>query len=366
MPNYSFEDYNQCPNGSRPLGIWNPIPWTDEPTFSSDYYHVCGTAMWQVPQNHTGYEIPQDSSAYIGIALYQLPNMWIFDYREYAHVQLTDTLKAGHKYCVTFYVSLADSVEYATSSISAYFSANPPSNILQNYFTYTPQISNPAGNYITNKSGWTKISGSFVANGNERFMTIGNFKNDSNTDTLFLGSNTSYYWASAYYYLDNVSVYELDSFLEVDDVTICLGDSTTIGGETSSNTIFSWSPNTALSNPNIPNPIAFPSTTTTYTLTQTQCDVVQTSTVTVTVRSDCDPSISFFIPSIIKGDEMLNIPGLEAGCRITVFDAMGKRVFISENYRNEFGAHLVAPGTYIVQLERVGGEIVKQKLVVVK
>ena len=50
--------------------------------------------------------------------------------------------------------------------------------------------------------------------------------------------------------------------------TICTGGSVQIGpAQPAANAIYSWSPATGLSNPNIPNPIASPSATTTYTLT---------------------------------------------------------------------------------------------------
>ena len=67
---------------------------------------------------------------------------------------------------------------------------------------------------------------------------------------------------------------------------ICLGGSTQLtanaGGGMGSST-YSWSPTTALSNPNIYNPIANPTQTTTYTVTVTNPQTNQTATATVTV-----------------------------------------------------------------------------------
>ncbi len=68
--------------------------------------------------------------------------------------------------------------------------------------------------------------------------------------------------------------------------SICLGGSTQLtanaGGGMGSST-YSWSPTTALSNPNIYNPIANPTQTTTYTCTVYNAQTNQTATASVTV-----------------------------------------------------------------------------------
>jgi PKD repeat protein len=68
--------------------------------------------------------------------------------------------------------------------------------------------------------------------------------------------------------------------------SICLGGSTQLtanaGGGMGSST-YSWSPTTALSNPNIYNPIANPTQTTTYTCTVFNAQTNQTATASVTV-----------------------------------------------------------------------------------
>jgi gliding motility-associated-like protein len=65
-------------------------------------------------------------------------------------------------------------------------------------------------------------------------------------------------------------------------VTICIGNSTTLGA--SGGTSYSWSPATALSSTTIANPVANPVATTTYTVTATNGNgCTNTATVTVTV-----------------------------------------------------------------------------------
>ena len=70
------------------------------------------------------------------------------------------------------------------------------------------------------------------------------------------------------------------------DVTICAGQSTTLNASGGSSYV--WSPTTGLSNPNISNPVASPSTTTTYTVSVTGgnplCPGTYTDQVTVFVN----------------------------------------------------------------------------------
>ncbi|MCB0516702.1 MAG: hypothetical protein KDD49_11610, partial [Bacteroidetes bacterium] len=68
------------------------------------------------------------------------------------------------------------------------------------------------------------------------------------------------------------------------DVTICAGESTQLSAS-GGNISYSWSPATGLSNANIPNPVASPTTTTIYTVTSTSSDgCVSSDQVTVYVN----------------------------------------------------------------------------------
>jgi gliding motility-associated-like protein len=94
------------------------------------------------------------------------------------------------------------------------------------------------------------------------------------------------------------------------DVTICPGSSTQLNG--SGGNTYSWAPAGSLSNPNIANPVATPSTTTTYTLTVTggsaQC--TGTDVVTVTVAA---PTSTAGSNSPICSGQTLNLTSTPAG-----------------------------------------------------
>lgn len=81
-----------------------------------------------------------------------------------------------------------------------------------------------------------------------------------------------------------------DGVMSIDagpDVSICGGQSTNLAA--SGGTIYHWSPTTGLSNPNVANPVATPTTTTTYTVSVTggnpSCPSTMTDQVTVTINS---------------------------------------------------------------------------------
>ena len=105
-------------------------------------------------------------------------------------------------------------MQYAISDMGACFTVNGIGSNLYQIITLTPQVKNPVGNYLTNKTGWMQISDTITANGGEKFMAIGSFTNDSiSPDTLFVGGSSTtgfpHYWREAYYYLDDVSVTEI-------------------------------------------------------------------------------------------------------------------------------------------------------------
>jgi len=96
-----------------------------------------------------------------------------------------------------------------------------------------------------------------------------------------------------------VTVNPLPSINAGNDVEICIGSSTTLtatGGVT-----YSWSPTTALSDPNIANPVASPTTTITYTVTGTDAKgCVNTDDVMVTVNP---------LPTVSAGNDVVICTG---------------------------------------------------------
>lgn len=202
VPNPSFEVVDTCPDNGGQIHFsppWNsPTQWG-----SSDYYNPCGTLGYTSPNTIFGPEPAYAGSSYAGIVTFVIsfPNG-----REYIQVPLTDSLLAAERYCVRFYVSLADSAQRSASNIGAYFSDTvifiPFSDTI---LPFTPQINNdPTTNPLTNKVGWTMVQDSFVAAGGEKYMIIGNFNNDASTVTTNMAGAP---WTTySYYFIDDISV----------------------------------------------------------------------------------------------------------------------------------------------------------------
>lgn len=209
VPNPSFEMHDTCPNSAAQI-IYS-TPWIVPTTGTPDYYNACydtitlGDNLFSVPKNYFGYQPTVTGNAYGGFFAWYT---YFSTFREYVQANLTTTLMANQKYYVTIYVSLGDSSRIATDDIGIYFSQTAINRTDFDAFGYTPQISNPNGNILSDKINWMKISGSFIAQGNEQYITIGNFKPDTNTDTVnvmpYLSANSDY--NAAYYYLDDVCI----------------------------------------------------------------------------------------------------------------------------------------------------------------
>ncbi len=205
VPNPSFEAKNHCPviiaNFNSAVQTWNGYG-------SVEYYHECGLNGAGVPDNWYGNIHPHgDGEAYAAISLWaeQFAN-----FREYISVKLTKSLVAGSEYKVTMYVSLADSVAYATNSLGVYVTRDSISNeeyLSDIFLSKTPSFEYD-GSLLDNKENWTLVEGTFTAEGGEQYLVIGNFADDVKTDIHFVGgvSENFDYSNYTYYYIDDISL----------------------------------------------------------------------------------------------------------------------------------------------------------------
>lgn len=213
--NPSFEDTISCP----PYGslMWEHIklakgwfqPDTSSENYSStDLFHSCSySSNADVPNNFAGYQYAHTGEAYCGIILFA-PYSIPANYREYIETKLSESLKQGKKYCVSFYISLSDDFRFSTRQIGAFFSTDSVFASNSIVLPYIPQVVY-SGAFMTDTSIWYSIYGEFVATGGEQFITIGNFKDDNNTDSIVTNPNAAGKYA--YIYIDDVSVTLCDS-----------------------------------------------------------------------------------------------------------------------------------------------------------
>jgi len=203
--NPSFEDTIACPTTTA-------IPmqceyWYTANIGSPDYFSeqpdiFCGTSP--VPLSNVGFQYARTGVAYVGLAPFVSTTFPSFaNRREYIGGILSDTLKQGHEYCVSFYVSVAEKLKYVVDGIGLFLSTDSAVDYTINTnLSFVPQISNPSGNIIYDTLNWMQISGTYIANGGEKYFTIGNFNDDTNT----LVDSTSGTLMGAYLFIDDVSV----------------------------------------------------------------------------------------------------------------------------------------------------------------
>ena len=201
--NPSFEDTIACTGTyAMQCKYWYWATYGSPDYFSEQPDIFCGTSS--VPQSGVGYQYARTGIAYVGLAtLMQPSNPNYLNRREYIGGELSDTLKQGHEYCVSFYVSVAEELKYVTDGIGLYLSVDSAVDYTINTnLSFVPQISNPAGNIIYDTLNWVQISGTYIANGGEKYLTIGNFKDDANTAI----DSTSASLIESYFFIDDVSV----------------------------------------------------------------------------------------------------------------------------------------------------------------
>ncbi len=206
VPNPSFENFDTCPLYTAQF--YRCDIWENPTSNTPDYFNECWNEGWydspDVPINRFGSEPARTGQAYAGLyCQYSGVNG-----REYISVKLNDTLVAGSRYCVEFFVTLGDSTWGGINYMGAHFSA-VPDTMSDYYFNlpFQPQIEDTT--VITDTTGWVKISGTFIAQGGETYMTIGVFKPDSMlTYDSIQGDGSVRY---TYYFIDDVAVWNCDT-----------------------------------------------------------------------------------------------------------------------------------------------------------
>ena len=355
VPNPSFEDTVHCPISSGEIAnaeFWfSPLT----PLSSSDYFNSCSPSA-NVPNSPLGFQQAHTGNAFAGIILYAHISS---NYREYIETKLTSLLIQNKKYCIEFYVNLANASKFALDKIGLLISNDSIINDSLTTINKIPQIENLVGNIISDTVNWVKISGEFIAQGGEQFITIGNFYSYSSTNIDTIGypiAVDSY----AYYYIDDVSVYYCDTIYKAEagkNKTICEGDSVQIGLPPNTDCYYKWQPVTTLSNDSIANPWVKPAVTTVYYLQQTFMSNKTTDSVKVTVIN-CEDTLknSLTIPNAftpngdgandyfkVKGNNIRTING-------KIFNRWGQLLYncsdINKPWDGKYNNKYVSDGVY--------------------
>lgn len=211
--NSSFESYTECP---RDYTQWNSTiryladNWSYPTKGTPDLFNRCSKSIAGVPNNFAGFSEPYSGNGYIGLVAKGSRR----NYREYAISKLKSPMVAGVKYCVNMKYKLAKHSKYAIDNLGVYFSADNYYLEHDIYLTFSPQVLNPAGNFLKNKTEWTSMCGTYIAKGGEQYITIGNFVDDDSTvwiETEIGDVNPKRMKDYAYYYIDDVEVTPIEA-----------------------------------------------------------------------------------------------------------------------------------------------------------
>lgn len=216
--NHSFEEYleypncnnsasaiidNYCPNWSLPDGNSTP-----------DYFHRCNLIGAGVPNEKYGQEETKAGNAYTGFVFGSISNA-----REYIQGTLNKELLKDTTYCISFWLSHADSFSYYINAknigvwLNSYQSSASITPFLIDSLPYIQQKVAFVQDdfYLENDSGWVELKIIYKAKGGEKYFIIGNFALPNDVDIIYKPNrqNSNY----AYYYLDEVSIYRCNDTL---------------------------------------------------------------------------------------------------------------------------------------------------------
>lgn len=214
---FSQQGENLVPNGSFEAtdgkvkklgGIESATGWTSPTGVRADVFTPSKVPEINAPINIYGKEEAKEGSNYAGVVGFSFGNKVP---RSYVMTKLDAPLKKGMKYCVKFYVSLAEASKYASNQIGANFSKKPFATDEKTIIKDVAHILHADNDTkkINQTFGWEQVCGTFVADGGEKYLTIGNFvaddktKSESNKKPKDMKLDQV---IAAYYYLDDVSV----------------------------------------------------------------------------------------------------------------------------------------------------------------
>lgn len=160
----------------------------------------------QVPKNFMGSEHAKDGSSYAGIVAYSHNNKLP---RTYLSTKLKSKMKKGLRYCVKFYVNLAERSKYSSNNIAANFSKKGLVTEGKVSLSAEPSVMRFDNKSLTGMYGWDEVCGIYQAKGGEQYLTLGNFLSNGETDAEKMKMPKGMrgtQMISAYYYVDQISV----------------------------------------------------------------------------------------------------------------------------------------------------------------
>jgi hypothetical protein len=348
VPNPSFEDTVCCyPSAPDfPAISWKALE-------SSDYFRDNYGSAAPVLNNPLGSQMPFHGEGYVGFLVYESPLN-----REMLLTKLLQPLEAGRKYCISYYVSKPERLDYSSNGISVYLFADSAAEYSYNpgaFVGKTPTVA--CDSVIYDTVNWVKVEGSFIAQGGEQFLVLGNMW--TNAQTTWVNTVSTPYLPLAYYWVDMISITAAPEPNAGADVTLTQGDSTQLqatGGST-----YYWQPSTGLSCTTCSNPFVKPAATTTYTITVSDtlgCSQVDSVKVTVVPKP-------YFMATVLQIGQPLQIDSFPTGAELMIYDMRGRAVFQSANDSGGYYLSDLTAGVYLAEIRKDNTTLYKQKILLI-
>ncbi|NVK65521.1 MAG: T9SS type A sorting domain-containing protein [Flavobacteriales bacterium] len=213
VPNPDFEtrDSDFCgiaTSGSLAMALtdwYSPSGGSPDVYFTdieSSCFNFQPNSSYSGPIGLKGSQLPRSGSTMAGFFTYTIDGL---NQREYLQVQLMSPLVPNGEYLVEYYVSLADSTEFASNNLVFNLSVSAPSTGGDNVMNVVPQFAE--ANTVGDTQGWVRVFDTITVSDAYEYLTIGNFSDDASTVTT---SNPSASFSpgtyGAYYFVDDVRV----------------------------------------------------------------------------------------------------------------------------------------------------------------
>lgn len=192
--------------------------WNTPSLGSPDFIHPSTKDPFKAPANIGGFQYAKSAKGYYGVSLFSKNRS---NAREYIQNELVRPLMKDSLYCIQFYLSLADSMNYTLKNkLGVYFSNLELDYQIPTTLPITPQIQFDDSNYFTEKEKWVKISATYTASGGEKYLIIGHFEDDLNIDTLRVMGGNKIEHTNVYYYLDDFWLSHCDSVIGLPEIKL--------------------------------------------------------------------------------------------------------------------------------------------------
>jgi gliding motility-associated-like protein len=267
----------------------------------------CAIPSYSLPSNAPfGEQDPRTGDGFASHFNFDFEILPITEAAEYIQGELNLPLQANREYIISFWVSLADLVNYTYSNYSVYFTNSQlnENSLFLDYFI--PQVTTTT--FITETENWQNIKIQFTAQGGEKYFSFGTFLPYDQLDTFRIGCadydslhpNSCY--DVCYVYLDDVAIYPADAPIYPADAggdqILCKGESLILGSPSRSQYLYWWYNAEGNLIDTTAQITVSPDSTTFYVLQQKDFKFDETSDTAFVYVSDCaDP---LYIPNIFS------------------------------------------------------------------